>query len=177
MKIRHRYSREPRATQRRNRYAVLPDGSALVYLTQGQAALVDAADLVLVLVYRWHYNHGYAVTGTQGGPLGMHQLLLDCQVVDHRNLNRLDNRRANLRRATWSGNAAHRPKSPRARVSQYKGVFLNRQRGRWFARVTKDGRRYYGGWSTSEETAARWYNQKALELFGDFAHLNDLGLQ
>jgi hypothetical protein len=158
---------------------VLPDGTALLFLPRSVATLLDADDLPLVLPYRWFFlpATGYATTNPRGGTAcPMHTILSPDQRVDHANRNRLDNRRENLRPATQQQNSWNRRKSSTARVSRYKGVFFNHQRRRWFARVRKDGRSYSGGWGTSEEAAARWYNQKARELFGDFAKLNDLGL-
>ena len=90
-------------------------------------------------------------------------------IVDHINQDPLDNRRQNLRLATRSQNAANL--GPYANnTSGYKGVDFNR--GKWRARITQDGVRYFLGTFDTAEDAARAYDQKALELFGEFASLN-----
>jgi hypothetical protein len=89
--------------------------------------------------------------------------------VDHINGNKRDNRIENLRLCTRSENAMNRGKS-KNNISGYKGV---RQVGsKWEARI---GYRYklicIGTYNLKEE-AARAYDKKAIELFGDFAYLN-----
>jgi hypothetical protein len=164
-------------TRTPNRYELLPSGVARIALTRDQVTLVDARDLPLLLSYRWcakaYPNDGQyrAVTSVEGKIVKMSTLLLGVKGGDHVNRNPLDNRRANLRRATQSQNLANR--AHYGKQSRYKGVHPHRQK--WFARVSKDGRHYRSPSLTTQEDAARWYNAKARELFGDFAHLNALG--
>ena len=40
----------------------------------------------------------------------------------------------------------------------------------------EDGKGSHLGYYTKEEDAARAYNKAAIELFGEYAHLNDLGV-
>ena len=90
-------------------------------------------------------------------------------IVDHINHNGLDNRRPNLRLATRSQNAANL--GPYANnTSGYKGVDFNR--GKWRARIREGGVRYFLGYFETAEDAARAYDTKAHELFGEFASLN-----
>lgn len=89
--------------------------------------------------------------------------------IDHIDRNRLNNAIGNLRLATRSTNNANR--DPRGNsTTGYKG--LMRRRGRWGARVTKDGVNYNLGYFDSKEEAARAYDAKAEELYGPFARLN-----
>ena len=90
-------------------------------------------------------------------------------VVDHINHDPLDNHRHNLRLATRSQNAAN--VGPYANnTSGYKGVDFNQ--GKWRARITQHGKRHFLGTFDTAEEAARAYDSKALELFGEFASLN-----
>jgi hypothetical protein len=60
------------------------------------------------------------------------------------------------------------------KTSRYRGVHYDaRFRSPWWAAVTKDYVQHRERFET-EDDAARWYNRKATELFGEFAVLNDV---
>ena len=139
-------------------------------LTQDKVAIIDDEDYKRVSQYKWSYhNQGYAQTN--GGWTLMHRFILnarDGQQVDHINGDRLDNRRENLRFVTNSQQHINRSKPAFVnRTSNYKGVSL-RSNGRWQVMLQ---RRYVGTFLTEEE-AARAYDKRAKELFGEFARLN-----
>jgi hypothetical protein len=54
--------------------------------------------------------------------------------------------------------------------SRYIGV--SKHKKIWQADISKDGVKYNLGRHEIEEDAARAYNSKALELYGEFANLN-----
>ena len=58
--------------------------------------------------------------------------------------------------------------------SIYKGVSWSKERNRWEARIRKDKRKYHIGYFHDGREAARAHNRKAMELFGEHAHLNDI---
>jgi hypothetical protein len=148
-----------------------------IILAGGHVCLVDPEDLPLVSQFSWHAlkSHGkdkwYAKRNTPSKVL-MHVLLMGGKGVDHRNGNGLDNRRDNLRFASRSQNAQNAAK-PRTSSHRFKGVVPPRGRlGAWGIRITVDGKqRTFGGFATEEE-AARAYDRKAREVFGEFAWLN-----
>jgi hypothetical protein len=154
-------------------YFLLPDGSALLALTRGKMALVDAADLPRLLPYRWCANpcgKGWrAVARVDGKQTYMHVLLVG-KGCDHKNRNALDNRRANLRRATHSQNMVNR--AAYGKRSRYKGVYPNKTK--WMGKLTYQGRQYFSPSFETQEEAALWYNRTATELHGTFAVLNDV---
>ena len=98
--------------------------------------------------------------------------------VDHRNNDGLDNQKHNLRITTRSGNARNLPKvryfKGHAPSSRYRGVW--RAENRWAAQIStrKDNIRtvFYLGVFSDEIDAAKAYDRKAREIFGDFARLN-----
>lgn len=148
-------------------------------LTQGRIALVDDEDFDLVNQFRWrwmppvpkHAGVGYA--GTKSAPVIMMHHLVAGQSVDHRDRNGLNNQRANLRRCTGSQNAANRqfPLTD----SGYRGV---RQHGAgWRARIRVNYKGIHLGSFATPEEAAIVYNQAATHYFGEFAVLNDVGIQ
>jgi hypothetical protein len=57
-------------------------------------------------------------------------------------------------------------------ITGFKGVQFDKRKSRYYARITAYGKTYgLGGYSTAE-AAARAYDAKAIELFGEFALLN-----
>lgn len=89
---------------------------------------------------------------------------------DHKNGNKLDNQRANLRLATVSANNANR-KLPR-NSSGYRGVYKNLDK--WTAQIAINGKPKHLGRFTTPEEAAVAYNKAALEQYGEFAVLNEV---
>jgi len=99
--------------------------------------------------------------------------------VDHRNHNGLDNRRKNLKRCTKIQNQQNRIKHKKEGKSGsiYKGVFYRKRRsdgkkGRCFAYITINKKRYNLGTFDNEIEAAKEYDSKALYYFCEMAILN-----
>jgi hypothetical protein len=91
-------------------------------------------------------------------------------MVDHRDLDRTNNRWNNLRRATRSTNAAN-TRRQRNNTSGFKGVYPHHKTGRWYAQIRKDGRGYYLGSFATPQAAHEAYAAAARELFGEFARV------
>jgi hypothetical protein len=92
--------------------------------------------------------------------------------TDHINGDTLDNRRCNLRVCSHQQNISNRKKQRNPTTSQYKGVHLDKARGKWHAKLRSHGRMVHIGYFTSEEDAAQAYNEAARKHFGEFARLN-----
>ena len=158
-------------------------------LSKGYVALVDDVDYDRVIsAGPWHAvvcNRGvyakhseYLGSGRQIA-IPMHRFILQIEnpkiQVDHRDHNGLNNQRTNLRICTRRRNNRNR-RPPRTTstgeipTSSYKGVCRDRQR--WRALLRREGASFHCGCFTSEIDAALAYDQKAEELFGDFAWLN-----
>jgi len=123
-------------------------------------ACIDVADLGGVLaVGRWsRHQNGYARTEQAHKFVLMHRLLLnpdDSEEVDHKNRNRLDNRRENLRRCTPSQNRQNRQGATKVSVSGVRGIFWYPRLKKWRVRVQVNGQRHnVGCFSTVEEAEA-----------------------
>jgi len=100
------------------------------------------------------------------------ETLLTRKEVDHRDLNKMNNRRDNLRICTPSQNCANR----RGRLSKsgYRGVSsITTGKKRWRAYISRNGKqkRCLGYFYTAVE-AAKAYDLAAIEHWGEFASLN-----
>ncbi len=159
--------------------------SAIINLGRGHKAIVDMEDLPRLSRKRWcakkRHNTHYAIYTLKGEQRGqiryMHHLIMgktpEGMEVDHRNGNGLDNRKSNLRFCTHKENSRSRRKVDPKASSRYKGVTWESSRKEWHVRITGiDGQRIFLGRFNSELDAARAYDEKAAELFGDFAVLN-----
>jgi hypothetical protein len=146
-------------------------------LTRGMFALVDFEDLGLVNAAApwsamWNGSRWYVKNGEW---IYLHRYVLNAPrglVVDHRDSDGLNNRRWNLRVATHAQNSANciKPRLAGGTSSRFKGIDFCH--GRWVARIRAGGRRHFLGSFESEETAARAYDNAALEHHGEFARLN-----
>ncbi len=122
--------------------------------------------------------HRIVMVGVKGGVEGLSREGFRFG-VDHINGDTSDNRRCNLRICDHHGNMRNQSKVSGA--SQFKGVYASSTKGKWRAgvRVTEEGRaiNVYLGTFAVEEDAARAYDARVKELFGEFAKTNaDLGL-
>jgi len=102
----------------------------------------------------------------------LHRFLLDAGnfEIDHINCDGLDNRRANLRIATPSQNQ-HNRGAQRDNKSGYKGVTLDKRRGKWMAQIALEGKRRSLGLHATPELAHAAYCRAAAELHGKFARI------
>lgn len=123
-------------------------------------ALVDAADYDRVLAAGpWHLHHGYARhTVNTRQHVYMHRVVLNLPpgrvpATDHRNRDRLDNRRANLRAGSYATNAQNVPS--RGGYSDHRGVTWDKRSGRWMAQAGLNGKKHHMGYYDREEEAAR----------------------
>src|SRR5271168_1918440 len=130
-------------------------------LTQGQEALVDDGDYDAVTNYR---KNGKNTT------LRMHVLIFG-KGADHKDRNGLNNQRSNLRGATQSQNCANHRLSSNNK-SGYKGVSWSKKYSKWVAMICAQGKQKNLGLYPTKESAAKAYNDAAVERFGAFATLN-----
>ena len=153
-------------------------------LTQGKFAIVDDEDYSRLNQYKWatckNRRTFYAVRAVKKrGKWTNQEMGHDIFhipknfAIDHINHNGLDNRKANLRTCTASEN--RRNSRPMKHSSKYKGVSWHKWRtikGKWRAYICPNYSFIHLGFFDSEIEAAKKYDQKAKELFGEFAYLN-----
>jgi hypothetical protein len=89
--------------------------------------------------------------------------------IDHRNLNRADNKWRNIRVAGASGNGCN-TKLRSTNKSGIKGVSWDKRKGNWVAMITKDRKQTYLGNFATLDAAAEARRVAEAEHHGDFAY-------
>ncbi len=149
-----------------------------IKLSYGKYAIVDAEDYDRLSQYKWcavqKPRTCYAKTfDLDGAILSMHRVVANAPkglFVDHINHNGLDNRKSNLRLCTKKQN--NRNLRPYGKTSRYKGVHWDKGSNKFRAKITYNGKSIHLGRFVNEDDAAKAYDKKARELFGEFAYLN-----
>jgi hypothetical protein len=161
----------------------------LIPLTQGYEAIVDDADYERASAHRWFasvqrnrkdgtiwnvYAVRTVVIDAKNTREHLHRFLLgvtDLSVlVDHINHDGLDNRRENIRCATYSQNNANSRKRA-GTSSRFKGVHWSSRERKWLAEIRVNKKQKYLGLFSSEEAAAQAYAKAAGVAFGEFANV------
>lgn len=134
----------------------------------------DIEDYELIKDYCWLENdQGYATShNADGSNIRQHRLILHPnadEIIDHKNQNRLDNRRENLRIANKQTNGINRPCNSNNKLG-VKGVNLQSNGKKYTARIMVNGKTLYLGSYDTIEEASKVRMSKEKELFGDFAY-------
>lgn len=141
----------------------------------GSAALIDDEDYERCSRYAWHrHNRGYAHAQVDGKKVLLHRFVMNAVPgvkVDHRNRNKLDCQKANLRPATQAENT--RNSGPKHwNTSGYKGVSWSKTKRKWQVQICIEGKQTYVGRYDDIVEAAMAYDAKAREQYGEFAFVN-----
>ena len=144
----------------------------------GKHVLVDASDFESLNKYKWSLlSTGYACRNeSKRGFLLMHREIAGTpkgKATDHINLNKLDNRRSNLRVCTFSDNQ-HNRGLQKNNTSGYKGVSWNPKRKKWGVKIMNKRQVIRGGHYESIIEAAEKYNELSNNLFGQFSRENTI---
>jgi|ERR1700719_2133600 len=141
-------------------------------------ALVDDEDYDRLSVYSWEVNIKSKRVSRKFSRkrktihISLAQEIMHQRAVmfDYKNRDSLNNQKYNLRQASYSQNMMNRDKY--SGVSKYKGVTWFKRDSKWKAQININGKYIYLGLFKDESKAAKTYNNKAVELFKEFAVLN-----
>lgn len=141
---------------------------------------VSSIDHNFIKQCKWYYDGRYI----RNGKIGLlHRVIMERIIskeipsgleVDHLNGLKIDSRRENLRLATPSQNRIN--SSKRIGESGFKGVRQQSGRENWRSEITINGKKIWIGCFPTAREAAIAYNNKAFELYGEFACLNKVTL-
>lgn len=156
-----------------------------IELTKGHVALVDDEDFDRVNQFKWYSSFNGRSSYAKRRPwdkkekkyftLAMHRFIMKPekdQLIDHINHNTLDNRKCNLRICNMTQNCANSLKPKGITSSKFKGVSWCKRDKKWICGIMINYKKIYLGRYDSEVESAQIYNNKAKELFGEFASLN-----
>jgi hypothetical protein len=155
-----------------------------IYLGEERYAMVDPPLFYRLNKYHWtvggRKERPYAVRYTylpenKIKTISMHREIMNFpagRLVDHKNGNGLDNRIDNLRAATREENAYNKQKTKIKTSSKYIGVYFEKHKSRWVARIKYKDRRIYLGCFKDEIAAAKAYDRAARKYHKEFACLN-----
>ena len=150
-------------------------------------AIVDAADFASVNQYKWKkHSKGYAYRFERDSDGVNKMILMHRQimqpgkglVVDHINHDPLDNTRVNLRVCTQGQNTKNRKKAlqknGKPTSSKFKGVYCRQFKNtiKFKATIWCNGKQEHLKYHDSDIDAAKAYDARARELFGEYAELN-----
>lgn len=161
-----------------------------IKLTQGKFALVDDENFEWLSKWKWYVSVGYAVRcvkipKTQTSKRSTKSVLMHREIMntprkmytDHKDGNRLNNQKSNLRVCTPTQNISNSKKHSNGKsskfTSKFKGVFVYRERYRSHIRLS--GKRIVRSFPYTPEgeiQAAKWYNEQAQKHHGEFALIN-----
>ena len=152
-------------------------------LTQGKYAIVDPEDFERLNKHKWYAckstNTFYAGRTNRVGKkyisIRMHREVIhppDHLFVDHINHNGLDNRKANLRTATFAQNSYNRIHFRKSESSKYTGVSWKKQKKKWIVLIRYNCKNKFIGYFKDEIQAAKAYDKAAMKYHGQFASLN-----
>ena len=123
-------------------------------------------------------SHGYRKIQIDGKLYLEHRVIFfwmtgrwPAQHVDHRDMDKLNNRWHNLREATRSQNTANR-RAYKNNTSGVKGVCWNKRKKKWVAQIAVNGVKIHLLATDSKEKAEVWYRAFAELAFGEYARSN-----
>ena len=111
----------------------------------------------------------------------LHRLLINAPKgvnVDHIDGNPMNNQRANLRLCDQTQNNGNSKKrrttyGGREPSSKFKGLRWKKDARKWEVRIATKGKSVTIGYFATERGAAEAYNDAAVQVFGEFARLNE----
>ena len=157
-----------------------------IKLMNKKYALVDDEDFDFLNQFRWYAHRDNRRNGVmdyvdrnwrRGGKSfheRMHRVIMKAPkgiLIDHIDMNPLNNQKSNLRRATQSQNMMNRGAQKNS-SSLFKGVFWSLWASKWRAQIVSNKKSIHLGYFNSKKEAALAYNKAADEYFGEFAKLN-----
>ncbi len=147
----------------------------LITSSKGNVFSVSDEDYEYLIKFKWSELEEYAYCKEGTKSLLMHRIVAERMGlngrIDHKDRDRTNNQRENLRIATGSQNGANKTMQSN-NASGYRGVAWRHDKNKWEVRISVRGNSKFLGFFTSEIDAAKQYDYHAKQYFKEFAVLN-----
>lgn len=157
----HKYGKVLDRTRNDKNDIIIHDDYAEIILRNAKhaevaRAIIDIADVDLINSHIWHLSSGYARSNINGRSTALHRLLLDISdkntLIDHRDRNKLNNRRNNLRVSDKSINSINSNLRDN-NSSGVTGVSYSSSKALWRSYINYEGKRIELGWNKHKDDA------------------------
>ncbi len=157
-----------------------------IKLSGGKYATIDDEDFSFLSRFRWIYSNKEVFITMLAGRMKYISIPAWCFIIKpisgnyilYKNKNPLDLRKENIYfgRAPERNHRRKKNKTQKGVVCSSKHKGVSRRMGHsvkiWSANIGKEGKVYHLGYFKTQKEAARAYNKKAIELYGEFAYQN-----
>jgi len=149
----------------------LVENATTIPLSRGKHAIVSPEDYPKLAKHSWYFGRrGYAMRSKNmpddsRKTVSMHREILGARLdeeVDHKNRNRLDNRRENLRVLGHSANLHNRGAYGSSGVA---GVSWDKRKKKWRAEIGRNGKRAWLGYHDTKADAEREYRAASAKVY------------
>lgn len=152
------------------------ENTAICVIDDNNNFCIDMEDYETVKNYCWRIGlRGYIVANSRNGlnkTVWLHRIIMNVDdeniFVDHKNWDKTNNRKSNLRKATKSENNTN-IKRKKNNTTGYTGVTINRRTGNYIARISKNNKRIYLGTFSSFEDAVIARHKEELEMHKEWS--------
>jgi hypothetical protein len=152
-----------------------------IQLNHNLTAIIDDSSYPLISKYKWYaakngstyYAQTVIKVNEKQKCFTMHRIIMGNPpgAIDHKNRNGLDNRVDNLRIVTHAENLRNTKGRSKSGCG-FKGVYRQKGGKRFMAAIFPSQKYTHLGLYDTAEEAARAYDKKAYELFGEHCGLN-----
>lgn len=148
----------------------------IIYTTKGHEVFVDEIDYERLSKFTWWITgNGYVYSARDYKHLSMHRVvtgITDPKItVDHKDRNKLNNRRENLRVCTQAKNTYNKGLNKNS-TTGFKGVYFLKARGKYVAKIGIGYKSIHLGCFRNIEDAVMARDAASLKIHGEFGRLN-----
>lgn len=150
-----------------------------VKLKSNKTIQIDGEDLVILTQFNWTLNdrcyvvRWFRLNGVRKCEY-LHRRIMGFPIkdVDHKDGDKLNNMKTNLRLCTHQENNFNKNKNKGIYSSKYKGVSYYQRYKKWKVTLMLSGKQIWGGYFENEKEAALKYNELALLHHKKYANFN-----
>lgn len=139
-------------------------------------AIIDLDDVEKIKKHKWYLNdNGYVLTHIDKKNVRLHRFIKNCFdnniIIDHKNGNKLDNRKDNLRECTSQQNSMNH-KTSCNNTSGFDGVCWDKEKNKWKASIKVNYKGIHLGYFNDKEEAIKVRKEAEIKYFGEYRRDN-----